>query len=69
MLLSYASLNPYSTGRYSTRNIDTNNESRVLQCLNPYSTGRYSTRLEKKNALKYSYMVLILIQLEDTLRD
>ena len=37
--------------------------------LNPYSTGRYSTSIRDSKMIEYNQNVLILILLEDTLRD
>ncbi len=39
------SLNPYSTGRYSMRDVINELSFIGKTCLNPYSTGRYSMRL------------------------
>ena len=62
------SLNPCYNGRYSQR------ERYLCQicsysCLNPYFNGRYSQRHFKVNPKGYRSDVLILVLMEDTLRE
>ena len=60
-------LNPCSNGRYSqSSQVGAVNETNV--CLNPCSNGRYSQRVSDAAQLNELF-VLILVLMEDTLRD
>ena len=62
-------LNPYSNGRYST-SLDRSGRANQTTCrLNPYSNGRYSTSDACCPQCVHQGVVLILILMEDTLRD
>ena len=63
------SLNPYFVGRYSTRLIKEVMDEHDIKGLNPYFVGRYSTRRIITMIYWQLLEVLILILLEDTLRD
>ena len=62
-------LNPCFNGRYST-SLRHSCEWQVSFRLNPCFNGRYSTSLQRKNVTWWKrYKVLILVLMEDTLRD
>ena len=69
MSLTYSRPNPCSNGRYSTRHTKRPAIIKKYAGPNPYSNGRYSTsdlRLDPRDELT---AVLILILMEDTLRE
>ena len=63
-------LNPYSNGRYSIGSSPNSKRARMKGCLNPYSIGIYSMSYHHGvQHWLHRYTVLILIIVEDTLRE
>ena len=61
-------LNPCFNGRYSQRIRQVNRNTYVV-CLNPCFNGRYSQRVYSNNITDSINNVLILVLMEDTLRE
>ena len=61
-------LNPCFNGRYSQR-CDIYLVLMAIVCLNPCFNGRYSQRRPKNQVSRNNYNVLILVLMEDTLRE
>ena len=66
--LNLVSLNPCCNGRYYQR-VSESKLIRSTSCLNPCCNGRYYQRVQKKQVSIKLKFVLILVVMEDTLRE